>query len=51
MVTTVKAVMLAKAGKNSEAEATIQNAIEIGRGYAHFHPSITRLITSLPLTL
>jgi serine/threonine protein kinase/Tfp pilus assembly protein PilF len=37
MVTSVKAVMLAKAGKNHEAEATIQRAIEIGRGYAHFH--------------
>jgi tetratricopeptide (TPR) repeat protein len=37
MVTSVKAMMLAKAGKNSEAEATIQHAIEIGRGYAHFH--------------
>jgi serine/threonine protein kinase/Flp pilus assembly protein TadD len=37
MVTSVKAMMLAKAGRNSEAEATIQHAIEIGRGYAHFH--------------
>ena len=37
MVTSVKAMMLAKAGKNNEAEATIQHAIEIGRGYAHFH--------------
>ena len=37
MVTSVKAMMLAKAGKKSEAEATIQQAIEIGRGYAHFH--------------
>jgi tetratricopeptide (TPR) repeat protein len=37
MVTSVKAMMLAKAGKNSEAEALIQHAIEIGRGYAHFH--------------
>ena len=37
MVTSVKAMMLAKAGKNSEAEATIQHAVEIGRGYAHFH--------------
>jgi len=37
MVTSVKAMMLAKAGKKSEAEATIQHAIEIGRGYAHFH--------------
>jgi serine/threonine protein kinase/Flp pilus assembly protein TadD len=37
LVTSVKAMMLAKAGKNSEAEALIQHAIEIGRGYAHFH--------------
>ena len=37
MVTSVKAMMLAKTGKNSEAEATIQHAVEIGRGYAHFH--------------
>jgi serine/threonine protein kinase len=37
MVTSVKAMMLAKAGKNSEAEAAIQHAIGIGRGYAHFH--------------
>ena len=37
MVTSVKAMMLAQAGKNREAEATIQHAIEIGRGYAHFH--------------
>jgi hypothetical protein len=35
-VTSVKAVMLAKAGQNSEGEATIQNTIEIGRGFAHF---------------
>jgi tetratricopeptide (TPR) repeat protein len=37
LVTSVKAMMLAKAGKQREAEATIQRAIEIGRGYAHFH--------------
>ena len=37
MVTSVKAMMLANSGKNSEAEDTIQHAIEIGRGYAHFH--------------
>jgi len=36
-VTSVKAMMLAKAAKKREAEATIQHAIEIGRGYAHFH--------------
>jgi eukaryotic-like serine/threonine-protein kinase len=37
LVTSVKAMMLAKAGKDREAEDTIQRAIEIGRGYAHFH--------------
>jgi tetratricopeptide (TPR) repeat protein len=37
MVTSVKAMMLAKAGKKTEADATILHAIEIGRGYAHFH--------------
>jgi len=36
-VTSVKAMMLAKVGKKNEAEAAIQHAIEIGRGYAHFH--------------
>ncbi len=37
LVTSVKAMMLAKAGKEREAEDAIQRAIEIGRGYAHFH--------------
>jgi tetratricopeptide (TPR) repeat protein/predicted Ser/Thr protein kinase len=37
LVTSVKAMMLAKAGKEREAEGAIQRAIEIGRGYAHFH--------------
>src|SRR5450432_75450 len=37
MVTSVKAMMLAKTGKKSEADSTIRRAIEIGRGYAHFH--------------
>lgn len=36
-VTSVKAMMLAKAGRKREAEQTIQRAIEIGRTYAHFH--------------
>jgi tetratricopeptide (TPR) repeat protein len=36
-VTSVKAMLMAKAGKTSEAEAAIQRAIEIGRGYQHFH--------------
>jgi tetratricopeptide (TPR) repeat protein len=37
MVTSVKAMMLAKAGKQRETEDTMQRAVEIGRGYAHFH--------------
>jgi eukaryotic-like serine/threonine-protein kinase len=36
-VTSVKAMMLAKAGKEREAEEAIQHALDIGRGYAHFH--------------
>jgi eukaryotic-like serine/threonine-protein kinase len=36
-VTSVRAMILAAAGKQREAEATIQHAIDIGRGYAHFH--------------
>lgn len=36
-VTSVKAVLLAKAGKKQQAEATIHRAIEIGQGYGHFH--------------
>lgn len=36
-VTSVKAMILAKAGKHAESEAAIQHAIEIGRTYAHFH--------------
>ncbi|MFL6468378.1 MAG: TPR end-of-group domain-containing protein [Pyrinomonadaceae bacterium] len=36
-VTSVNAMLLAKAGKESDAEAAIQHAIEIGRGFGHFH--------------
>jgi tetratricopeptide (TPR) repeat protein len=36
-VTSVKAMLLAKAGKAREAEETIQRAIEIGKGFGHFH--------------
>ena len=37
LVTSVKAMMLAKAGKEREAEDAIRRAIEMGKGYAHFH--------------
>jgi tetratricopeptide (TPR) repeat protein len=36
-VTSVKALLLAKAGKNDEAEEMIERAIEIGKGFGHFH--------------
>lgn len=36
-VTSVKAIILAKAGKEREAEDTIQRAVEIGKGFGHFH--------------
>ncbi len=36
-VTSVKALLLAKAGRESEAEEAIQRATEIGEGYGHFH--------------
>ena len=36
-VTSVKAILFAKAGKREEAEKTIGRAIEIGQGFGHFH--------------
>jgi TolB-like protein/Flp pilus assembly protein TadD len=36
-VTSVKAMLLAKHGKEREAEAAIKSAIAIGKGYGHFH--------------
>jgi tetratricopeptide (TPR) repeat protein len=36
-VTSVKAMLLARAGKQADAEAAIQHAIEIGQGFQHFH--------------
>jgi tetratricopeptide (TPR) repeat protein len=36
-VTSINAMLLAKAGRASEAEEAIQRAIEIGRGFGHFH--------------
>jgi DNA-binding winged helix-turn-helix (wHTH) protein/Tfp pilus assembly protein PilF len=35
--TSVKALLLAKAGKRKEAEAAIERAADIGKGYGHFH--------------
>jgi len=36
-VTSVKALLLARAGKQADAEAAIRRAIEIGQGFQHFH--------------
>jgi len=36
-VTSVKAILLAKAGKTRDAEEMIQRAIYIGQGFQHFH--------------
>jgi tetratricopeptide (TPR) repeat protein len=49
LVTSVKAMMLAKAGKEREAEGTIQRALDIGRGYAHFHHSSYNIATAYAL--
>jgi serine/threonine protein kinase/Tfp pilus assembly protein PilF len=49
LVTSVKAMMLAKAGKNREAEGTIQRALDIGRGYAHFHHTSYNIATAYAL--
>ncbi len=35
--TSVKAMMLAKAGRRAEAEAAIERAIRLGSGFGHFH--------------
>ena len=36
-VTSVKAMLFARAGRADAAEAAIEHAIEIGKGYQHFH--------------
>jgi len=36
-VTSVKAMLLAKAGKQGEAEEAIRRSIELGNGFGHFH--------------
>ena len=35
--TSVKAVLLAKKGKATDAEVAIEHALQIGRGFGHFH--------------
>jgi serine/threonine protein kinase len=47
--TSVKAMMLAKAGKNREAESAIQSSIEIGRGFGHFHHTAYNIASAYAL--
>ena len=44
--TSVRAVLLAKAGRFSEAEDAIASAIEIGKGFGHFHHTAHNLASS-----
>jgi tetratricopeptide (TPR) repeat protein len=48
-VTSVKAMLLAKAGKEREAEETIQRAIEIGKTFQHFHHTTYNLASAYAL--
>lgn len=48
-VTSVKAMMLAKAGREREAEDAIQRAVGIGRGYAHFHHTAYNIASAYAL--
>jgi len=48
-VTSVKAMLLAKAGKQSEAEETIQRAIGIGKGFGHFHHTAYNIASAYAL--
>ncbi len=42
-------VMLAKAGKEREAEETIQRAVEIGKGFGHFHHTAYNIASAYAL--
>ena len=48
-VTSVKAMLLAKAGKEREAEKTIQRAIDIGKGFTHFHHTTFNIASAYAL--
>jgi hypothetical protein len=48
-MTSIKAMLLAKAGKDREAEETIQHAIEIGKGFGHFHHTAYNIASAYAL--
>jgi len=47
--TSVKAMILAKAGKYGDAEAAIQHAVEIGSGFGHFHHTAYNIASAYAL--
>jgi len=48
-MTSIKAMLLAKEGKDREAEETIQHAIEIGKGFGHFHHTAYNIASAYAL--
>ena len=48
-VTSLKAMLQAKAGKAGDAEKGIQRAIEIGRGFGHFHHTAYNIASAYAL--
>ena len=48
-VTSVKALLLAKEGKEREAEQTIQRTVDIGQGFGHFHHSAYNIASAYAL--
>ena len=48
-VTSVKAMILAKTGKQQEAEASIQRSIEIGKNFQHFHHTTYNIASAYAL--
>ena len=48
-VTSVKVMLLAKTGKEREAEETLQRAVEIGQGFGHFHHTAYNIASAYAL--
>lgn len=45
----VRAMMLAKAGRRADAEASIKRALELGRSFGHFHHAAYNIATAYAL--
>lgn len=48
-ITSVKALLLAKAGKQKEAEEAIGRALQIGEGYGHFHHTMYNVASAFAI--